>query len=151
MTTRNWKQYLEKAYPYGWAFIAAYAMHRWGSSINLALTDSQISNTTTIASILMGFLGTSYGILLSATSRRIEWAKGRQQIWRSILRFFNESFIANFTLCVFSIVLSTVSDRVLSELYEKWILTTWAFLITLALVSFFRAMRILLGLLRPDS
>lgn len=151
MATLHWQQLLEKAYPYLWAFAVAAVVHRYGPVFDLQLSETQISTTTTIASILMGFLGTSYGILLSATSKRIEWAKGRQCIWQSILRFFNESFVANFSLCVYSIALAFLFTHPLSAPYQGMMLTGWSFLIVLSMISFFRAMRVLFGLLRTDT
>lgn len=151
MKTMGWGQKFEKAYPYLWALATAVAIYRYGPRLNFQLNDALISTTTTITSILMGFLGTSYGILLSTASKRIEWAKGRQPIWSGILRFFNESFIANFVLCIYSIFLALLTQHSLSELINVLIFSSWAFLMVLSIVSFYRAMRILFGLLRTDS
>ncbi|NYT80897.1 hypothetical protein H0A70_05235 [Alcaligenaceae bacterium] len=151
MENIKWRQLFERAYPYLWAAAAAYGMYRYGHLLNLTLTDSLVSTTTTVTSILMGFLGTSYGILLSATSKRIEWAKGRQPIWAGILQFFNESFVANFVLCIYSIALAMLATHPLIDRLQPAITVCWVFLIVLAVVSFFRAMRVLFGLLRTDA
>lgn len=145
------QQLYEKIYPYLFSIAAAYLAYKYGHNLGFKVTDTQISNTTTIASIFMGFLGTSYGILLSASSKRIEWAKGKQVLWKSILGFFNQSFISNFLLCVYSIALSTSAAHGLYFELEKWIFVIWVLLITLSIISFYRAMRILLGLLKSDS
>lgn len=151
MPTIRWPQIFEKAYPYLWALAAAASMYHYGPRLNLQLNDVLISTTTTITSILMGFLGTSYGILLSATSKRIEWVKGHKPIWRAVLRFFNESFIANFALCIYSIGLALLTSHTLTAQVLSFIAILWVFLTVLSITSFFRAMRVLLGLLRTDG
>lgn len=151
MRSWHWQQIHERAYPYLWALIAAAVTYHFKIPLDLHLSETQISTTTTIASILMGFLGTSYGILLSSTTKRIEWAKGKVRIWHTILGFFNQSFVANFALCVYSIILSFFVTQSPLTKHEDQIFIAWSFLLTLSIVSFFRAMRVLFGLLRSDS
>lgn len=151
MNIRHWRRIHEESYPYLWAIIASAATYYFKTPFDLHLSETQISTTITIASILMGFLGTSYGILLSSTTKRIEWAKGKIRIWHAILGFFNQSFVANFALCAYSIVLSFFIAQPRLLKYEDQIIIAWSFLLALSMVSFFRAMRVLFGLLRSDS
>lgn len=142
----------ELIYPYIWAAAAAWLTYYLKLPLSQQVASTQLSTSTTLASILMGFLGTGYGILLSTNSRRLEWAKGHDQIWPAILGFFKTALVANLLLCIFSVGLSAVPIEIFPKYLTERIFTPiWAFLIFLSILSFFRAIRILLSLLQRDT
>ncbi len=144
-------QVFERAYPYLWAAIAAFLAHKFALTFQSQPVSTQISTSTTVASILMGFLGTGYGLLLSVSSRRIEWAKGHDRVWHTILNFFKVSLIVNFALCVYSIILASINIIALTPKTQNLLFMAWAALMTIAILSFYRAIKIMLGLLRKDE
>lgn len=142
----------EIIYPWAWALGAGWAAYSFELPLSQQVASTQLSTSSTLASILMGFLGTGYGILLSTNSKRLEWAKGHTQIWPAILAFFKVALYANLFLCIFSVGLSAVPLTIFpTYMIERVFTPVWAFLLLLSILSFFRAIRILLSLLQRDN
>ena len=148
----SYRRIHELIYPWAWALGAAWAAFSLKLPLSQQVASTQLSTSSTLASILMGFLGTGYGILLSTNSKRLEWAKGHDQIWPAILSFFKVALYANLFLCIFSVGLSSTPLALFpAYLIERVFTPLWAFLLLLSILSFFRAIRILLSLLQRDS
>lgn len=148
---RHWPQTLERLYPYIWAILVGLVAYKLNLTFQNQAGSTQISTSTTVASVLMGFLGTGYGLLLSVSSKRIEWAKGHNRVWERILGFFKISLIVNFALCIYSVVLASLDIATMSLPIQIALFVAWSALMTLAITSFYRAIKIMLGLLRKDS
>lgn len=114
------------------------------------------SSTISISAILMGFLGTSKAILLSYSSKKLTWLKSKKDLWRMLVSFFKFSFLANLTLCIFTLILLSDTIPQLLPLGVKEIPALriahafWIALTLYAITSFYRVIDIFFALLSSD-
>lgn len=115
---------------------------------------SLLSSTISISAILMGFLGTSKAILLSYSSKKLGWLKSKPEMWQRLIGFFKASFLANFLLCICTLLLlsgvlgSSLSDVCSWINLPRALYAIWVALTLYAITSFYRVIDIFFVLLR---
>lgn len=111
------------------------------------------SSTISISAILMGFLGTSKAILLSYSSRKLTWLKSKKDLWQMLIGFFKSSFLANLTLCIFTLILlsGSIPQSISLDIKEipifRILCAFWIALTLYAITSFYRVIDIFFALL----
>lgn len=141
----------ERSYPWLVAALAATVAYCLGGVFDSARIGNQLSSTISISAILMGFLGTAKAMLLTLSSKRFAWVKSRERVWDGILSYFREALLANFALCIYSLILFSIDVSKIPALAQSLLMPSWAFLVALAVFSFYRVLKVIFALLKQDN
>lgn len=148
MEKRSFAQWLECAWPFLFGLAAGLAAWHSDMTFSSSRLDGQLTATISISSILTGFLGTAQAIMLTVTTRRMEWVTANKDVWSQVLSFFRVALLANLVLCVWSLTLSAIGIDGWPARATPLLFPLWVAAIVVALVSFYKALTLLFNLLR---
>lgn len=136
--------WIEKLYP--WIGSATLAITGVAFSFDMFQIDSSLpitSNTITISSIFIGFMGALAGIILSSDSGPVKFMKSIGKL-RAILKYILEAIISSFVLLSFSLIYQLFPKLAAIPLLTS---ALWLFVCGLAILMTFRATHVTVYLL----
>jgi hypothetical protein len=157
-------RYAEALYPWVVGLVFTVGSYLVGMHFDPGKMSNQLSSIINIAAIFMGFLATAKAMLLSLSSKRLAWVRSHSQVWHQVLSFFKQALMANFVLCIYSLLLFSLDLDKLRHLFPsaEWATTAfnyltnfqmpiWLGLVALSVCSFYRVLNVVFAILKTDN
>lgn len=138
----------ERGYPWAAGIFCAALAHWVLTAPTADKSGSLLAASVSVASILMGFLGTAKTILLTLQSKKFGWLKANKVGWGRLMSYIKSAVLANFVLCVASLAALPLE---ICPAAMSWIFPAWAFQSAFALFTFYRVLSLILTLVSSEG
>ncbi|MES2832758.1 MAG: hypothetical protein V4695_12280 [Pseudomonadota bacterium] len=149
-------RFWERRYPTLISVAVAAIAWYFGLRFDVSRISNQLSSTINISAILMGFTGTANAMLLSFNSKKFLAIRANKNLWYLLLTYFRSSLWAAMFVCFYSLLLFSIdiTKIPLSINYgaqvEPFLMPVWIGSVVFALLSFFRLLRAVFGILKAE-